>query len=76
MLKELLDEVRAAREAETADKARRDRIKKLLVDVRLQRKDLTVVDIEAQIERYYDRATISRITAPAVRAAKAAPTPS
>ena len=70
-MKELLDEVKAARRAEAADKRHRDRIKQLLVDVRVQRPDLTVADIEEQIGRYYDRATISRITAEAVREARA-----
>lgn len=72
MLKELLDEVKAARRAEAADKRHRERIKQLLIEVRLQRPELTVADIEEQIGRYYDRATISRYTAGAVRAHKAA----
>lgn len=70
MLKELLDEVKAARRAEAAEKRHRDRIKQLLVDVRLQRPDLTVADIEEEIGRFYDRASISRFTAGAVKAAK------
>lgn len=65
MLKDLLDEIAAARAAAEVDKARRERIRKLLIDVRLQRPDLTVVDIEQQIGRFYDRGTISRITAAA-----------
>lgn len=68
MLKELLDEVKAARRAEAADKQRRARIRQLLIDVRLQRPELSVADIEEMIGRFYDRATISRYTSKAVQA--------
>ena len=70
MVKDLLDEVKAARRADAASRRHRDRIRQLLVDVRLQRPDLTVADIEAMIGRFYDRATISRFTAAAVKDAR------
>ena len=61
---ELLAEVQAARETEAALKDHTDQIKALLVKVRLERPDLGLADIEAMIGRYYDRATISRVTVP------------
>jgi hypothetical protein len=64
---ELLAEVKAARRARTAEKRHTDRVKELLVEVRVQRPDLGVADIEEMIGRFYDRATISRITVPAIR---------
>ena len=66
---ELLAEVRAARRADSARKLHTDRIKALLVRVRLENPDLKVADLEERIGRYYDRATISRITVPALKAA-------
>lgn len=72
MLDELLDEVKAARRTKAADKRHRERIKELLIRVRLERPNLTVADIEERIGRFYDRATISRITADAVKDHKAA----
>lgn len=64
---ELLAEVRAARRADSARKLHTDRIKQLLVQVRRERPTMTVAEIEEKIGRYYDRATISRITVPALR---------
>ena len=76
-MEELLAEVRAARRADTAQRAHRKRIKQLLIQVRLEDPDLTVADLEAKIGRFYDRATISRVTADAIgtsrRARDAAP---
>ena len=69
---ELLAEVKAARRAEATRKRHADRVKELLVTVRRERPELSVVDIEAMIGRFYDRATISRITAPAMRQDRAA----
>ena len=64
---ELLAEVRAERRAEAASKARRERIRQLLIQVRRDDPGLKVADLEARIGRFYDRATISRITYPAIR---------
>lgn len=70
-MKELLAEVRAERRAETASKARRKRIRQLLVQVRLENPELKVVDLEKELGGFYDRATISRLTYPAVKGAAA-----
>jgi len=67
---DLLAEIRAERRAESASKARRERIKGLLVQVRLDNPGLKVADLEEKIGRFYDRATISRITYPAIEAAR------
>ena len=71
-MEELLAEVRAARLADTARKTHRDKIKELLIKVRLEEPDLTVADLEERIGRFYDRATISRITYPAIKGARPA----
>jgi hypothetical protein len=74
---ELLAEVRAARRAEAARDQHAARIKQLLIDVRLEaireNRHLKIADLEASIGKFYDRATISRFTADAVKAAKSAP---
>lgn len=67
-VEELLAEVKAARRADSARRRHTDRIKELLIQVRRERPDLSVVQIEDMIGRYYDRSTISRITVPAVKA--------
>lgn len=67
MVEELLAEVKAARRAQASEKRHTDRVKELLVEVRVQRPDLGVADIEAMIGRFYDRATISRITHPVLK---------
>jgi hypothetical protein len=64
---ELLAEVKAARRAQTAEKRHTDRVKELLVAVRVARPDLGIADIEEMIGRFYDRATISRITYPTIK---------
>ena len=64
MVDELLAEVRAARRADAARERHTGRIKELLVQVRRERPDLGLADIEELIGRYYDRATISRVTVP------------
>lgn len=61
---DLMAEVRAAREARDALTRHNDRIKELLVQVRREHPELGIADIEAKIDRYYDRATISRVTVP------------
>lgn len=65
---ELLAEVRAARRAQKAARTHADRVKELLIQVRLQKPEMNVVEIEEKIGRFYDRATISRITSPAIKA--------
>lgn len=67
MVDELLAEVKAARRAQASEKRHTDRVKALLVEVRLKRPDLGIADIETMIGRFYDRATISRITFPALK---------
>ena len=64
MVNDLVAEVKAARRADAAFKRHNDRVKELLVEVRRQRPDLGLADIEQMIDRYFDRATISRITVP------------
>lgn len=68
-LEELLAEVKAARRADSARRRHTDRIKELLIQVRRERQDLSVVELEDLIGRFYDRSTISRITAPALKPA-------
>lgn len=63
---ELLAEVKAARRTGAAHERHHERVKQLLVQVRQERPDLGLADIEAMIDRYFDRATISRITVPAL----------
>jgi hypothetical protein len=65
---ELLAEVKAARRADSARKRHTERVKELLVQVRRDRPDLSVVEIEDMIGRFYDRSTISRMTASVVKA--------
>jgi hypothetical protein len=61
---ELLAEVAAARAAEAEHDRHHARVKELLVEVRRNRHDLGVADIEELIGHYFDRGTISRITVP------------
>jgi len=61
-VEELLAEVKAARRADSARRRHTDRIKELLIQVRRERPDLSVVEIEDMIGRFYDRSTISRLT--------------
>ena len=64
---ELLAEVKAARRADTARRRHIARIKELLIQVRKEDPQLKVADLEKRIDIFYDRATISRITAKALR---------
>lgn len=64
MVDTLQAEVQAAREANSAYRKHTDRIKELLVQARRERPDLGLAGLEELIGRFYDRATISRITAP------------
>jgi hypothetical protein len=57
-------EVQAARDANAAYRQHTERIKALLVQARRERPDLGLAGLEELIGRFYDRATISRITAP------------
>ena len=74
-MEELLAEVRAARRAEDARARHAERVRELLVAVRqeavMEDRDLKIADLEAAIGKFYDRATISRYTAEAVKLAKA-----
>lgn len=61
---ELLEAVKAARESRaTADEAH-EHVKELLIRARKERADLGPADLEELTARYFDRATISRITVP------------
>ena len=73
MEKDLLAEIAAAREDDERSKKRAERIRELLIQLRLEKPDLTLPLIEDLIGRYYDRATISRKTSAAVREAHPAP---
>lgn len=42
-------------------------VKELLIQARKERTDLGIAELEAEIDRYFDRATISRITYPALK---------
>ena len=64
---ELLAEVKAARRADNARKRHIARIKELLIEVRKADRKLGPADLERRIDVFYDRATISRITAPALQ---------
>jgi hypothetical protein len=63
---DLLAEVKAARAADAAAKMHTGRIKELLIRLRREQPGLTLPEIEDMIGRYYDRATISRVTAEAI----------
>lgn len=65
----LLAEVRAEVRAQKASAARLERIRRLLIEVRLADPTMKVADLEERIGKFYDRATISRITYPAIKAA-------
>jgi hypothetical protein len=69
-MNELLAEVKAARRADAALQRHTGRIKELLVEVRRENPALKLADLEAAIGKFYDRATISRVTADAVKEAK------
>lgn len=64
MVDELLAEVDAARRTRDEWERHHERVKELLVQVRREKPDLGLADIEEKIGRYFDRATISRITVP------------
>ena len=61
---DLLAEVEAAREAKTVLERHTRRIRELLIQVRWENPTLKLADLEATIGKFYDRATISRITVP------------
>jgi hypothetical protein len=64
---ELLAEVKAARRADSALQRHTDRVKELLIQVRRENPGLKLADLETRIGKFYDRATISRITVPELR---------
>ena len=64
---ELMAEVKAARRTGNAYRRHVARIKELLIQVRRENPQLKVADLEKRIDVFYDRATISRITVPALR---------
>jgi hypothetical protein len=64
VVNDLLAEVQAARESLAEHELHHARVKELLVEVRRERDDLGLADIEEMIGKYMDRATISRITSP------------
>lgn len=66
MTDQLVAEVEAARRAAEERKRHTDRIDKLLVQLRREKPDMTLPEIEKLIDRFYDRATISRKTHPAL----------
>ena len=70
MVKDLLAEIEAARADDERAKERTERIRDLLIRLRLEQPKLTLPKIEDMIGRYYDRATISRKTSAAVKERK------
>jgi hypothetical protein len=67
---ELVAEARAANEAKAAYEKHIRRVRELLPVVRVQKPELTVVEIERLTGRAYDRGTISRLTAEAAGTAR------
>jgi hypothetical protein len=65
VLDELVAEAAAANEAKAVYEKHIARVRELLPVVRVQKPELTVVQLEAKIGRVYDRGTISRLTAEA-----------
>jgi hypothetical protein len=66
-LDDLLAEVEKAREAKTVLDGHTSRIRELLIEVRWENPTLKLAELEEKIGKFYDRATISRITIPALR---------
>lgn len=66
MEQELLDEVAAARAAEKAREEHSARVRELLIQLRTERPDMRLYEIEELIDRFYERASISRFTAHAL----------
>jgi hypothetical protein len=66
VVQELLAEVAAARKAREQDKQHSARVRELLVVLRQEKPDMTLPEIEDLIERFYERASISRYTAHAL----------
>lgn len=64
MVDELVAAVERARQADKAADDAHAEVKSLLVEVRRLKPGMSLPDIEVTIGRYYDRATISRHTAP------------
>ena len=65
MLDELVAEAAAANEAKAVYEKHIARVRELLPVVRVEKPELTVVELEEKIGRAYDRGTISRLTAKA-----------
>jgi hypothetical protein len=70
VLDELVAEAKAANAAKAAYERHIGRVRELLPAARKQHPELSVVELEAKIERAYDRGTISRYTAEAVGTSK------
>jgi hypothetical protein len=70
VLEELIAEAKAANAAMAAYKQHIGRVRELLPVVRVEKPELTVVQIEEKIGRAYDRGTISRLTAEAAGKAR------
>lgn len=70
----MVDELKAAVEAARASRAQADqdnkRVKELLIRTRKERPALKIPEIEDLIGRYFDRTTISRVTAEAIGTSK------
>lgn len=67
MVNDLLAEVQAARDCQAAYERHHERVKELLIQARLEDENLGPGDLERMTDRYLDRATISRITYPAIK---------
>jgi hypothetical protein len=64
VIDELRDAVAAARASQAGHDQDHERVKELLVRARQERPDLGPGDLEEITAKYFDRATISRITVP------------
>jgi hypothetical protein len=69
VVEELVAEAKAANEAKAAYDRHMKRVRELLPRARIE-SGLSVVELEAAIERAYDRGTISRLTAEAAGTAR------
>ena len=74
MVDELVAAVATARASAAKAEKDHEQVKQLLVRARIERRDLGPDDLEALIDKYMDRAVISRVTVPEMRRQGVEPT--